>query len=161
MDQKRAGQSMFLDRCLKGGDANVLVTIERVLRVAAQRHLDAVGQSLPVFEAKLVAEEELLRTAVADEARLVLLLANSNEEMPMAQARSQLKEVRERPKRVRTLKMRLEKERKLALRACEHMNSIGDGSSMTDQLFEFGYFPDIWTGHESLLPVGVPCFVQV
>ena len=165
MDQKRAGQALYLARCLEGGDANVLKAIERVYREIGQRDLDDVGNAglVTALEGELVTKLALVQTAPEDEARLVLYTTNnpdmSNERK--AYIDSQLVEIRGRARYVRVLRMRIGKERVRdvhAAAAAAAQASINGAASVAavigSQLFEFGYFPDIWAGHEELLPAG-------
>jgi hypothetical protein len=166
MDQTRAGQSLFLSRCLTRGDANVTLAIERIYRESTQRGIEFANETVAALEANLAMQVDLLRTKVQDEARLVLLLAEpqSTPEV-LAQIRSQLEEVRDRSSRVRVLRMRTGKERKRAqkIEADARAGGYGaaDATHIAFQLFEFGYFPDIWVGHEHLLPLGATPFVVV
>ena len=179
MDQKRAGQLLFLTRCLAKGDTSVSITIERTFRESTQRDVDGANEAVVVLEADLASLLELLQTATTDEARLVqasvnisslttnaaVAAATAATAATLAQIRSQLEEVRSRSSRVRTLRLSLGKEQKRAqkLEADARAGGYGvaDACRVAFQLFEFGYFPDIWTGHEQLLPLGVTKFVAV
>ena len=77
-------------------------------------------------------------------------------------------EIRGRVRDVRVLRMRIGKERIRDVKVEADARALIDNAAIdatlvANQLFEFGYFTDVWAGHEELLPAaaGVVAFVPV